>query len=473
MGIDLILAKGKEEREGESYMKIKLRNRRKAISYVVAYLVLVVAAFVADAVLAAVFMNYLGHYESLAPQFVQQVGGGSVVGTYLITPLTIQTTFGPPGRPGPTVVETVTGLIVTLVNPSPFPTEAVLLGYYSGVPVPLLDVLGELGLTSNWSNYRVMFTKARWFGNRVAVYLEPGQVVDLAIPSAFGIPAKLLACTPTGCSLLKREAGVEGHPAPAASWVIRKDKESPPPPTPRLEEVAEYFVREKYQDTVVLPPTNSGTNISMYKGSVMPFNALRGLPPTVFAGYYSTDPAFSFTAPPSVRILGSRYELPAFSESGADPAVIPQDWAKWSSGFTTTLQKNITVWMDLAPYEDDRNVPFFKIWGKSQYIYVFVAVRGHADVTWVYKVIDRVTVTVIYVDADGVEHVVNSLSATGYADNSADLATNPYAWAIPTDAVRIIIEVDYEMSGTYLLRSPPHPVRVAWYAALIPEEWLG
>jgi len=110
-------------------------------SVAVAYILLVVAAVVAEAVLVAVFAGLLSRESSAALRVVEQLSEGLVYGAYGIAPVQVEFREPFPGAPA-NYTYSVPGIHVVLVNPNPFPRGVVVLAYHSASPTYKIIDLG-------------------------------------------------------------------------------------------------------------------------------------------------------------------------------------------------------------------------------------------------------------------------------------------------------------------------------------------
>jgi len=100
----------------------------KTVSLAVAYLMLVVATFVAEAVLATTYMSTVYRSTSQLPAILESFGSGLVYGSYFVAPKAINTISR-----GVVYTTVVFELYVTVINPNPNPAEVVILGYVSNL----------------------------------------------------------------------------------------------------------------------------------------------------------------------------------------------------------------------------------------------------------------------------------------------------------------------------------------------------
>jgi hypothetical protein len=510
----------------------------RTVSFAIAYLMLLVATFVAEAVLVSVFISSVTQRTSELPSIVETFGTGVVYGAYSIAPYYKQVSLG--SNRYATVY--VRGLHIILVNPNPLPTEVVLLGYYKDAPgtYKVLDIAETFGI--EWDEGKnpppgvQLVQNPKWFPDaQRAIRLMPHTSVSFRVPSYYGTPVKLLACTPMGCTKLGSVGEMDINPTTPEPWIITVDNPSrSPPPT-----VSQTWTWEAVtiggpayvceapnlgpvppKSTIAISPCGfkvlcckpcpSGCNPTGIgggrapcseadTGSIDSYSLAAGMPPNVIAGFYTTDSKFSFRTPTTISIGSTTYKIYGLSKgpNEANPEIIDQRWIEYDR--QSCFIRKIKITAVVKPVINGDNVKFSKLWGSSTGIYVYVATRGYYTQWQWWNPIrtpyerDTVNITVYYrVGSDKPWIPLGSIEASdnNFVDNSAELRTNPTKWRIPIDASEIKIEITYTMEGPrdhvssacfqslfgyplFCGYSYDRNVRLAFYVELIPTEYLS
>ena len=450
--------------------------RTRTVSYAIAYLLLMVAAFVADAVLVVSFMGFVSGVGSALPRIVSEFSSGLVEGAYSIAPYVSGSAV-------------VTGLDITLLNPNPVPVDVVIVGYYPSAlsSYKVLDLGGLLGI--RWDGGRppgveVVDLRGQefpWFqGARKALRMMPHAYASFTLPAWFGVPAEVLACTRVGCVKLSSVGASLAGPVGSAPWVIQQ-LANPPPPGVRFSQVwtwravtyggfvapcvaevsgSKFNVSEYVACCRACPPGTRPADVKLRDagacseaaGGMVSWSVAHGLPPTVIAGYYSTDPHFKFEVPKWITVAGKPYRLYGVSPSTED--------------LTGEERQLITTWLDYTHQEclvrvveiagfftaTDRNGhdhPLSDIWPDSNKIYIYAGVKGYETSVWgtPYE-IGNATI-LIYGIKPGYEFkLIGKLTSLGeFVDNSAYLE-NPKSedWVMdPTAYIGVRVVVIYTL----------------------------
>jgi len=498
---------------------------RRSVSFVIAYFLLLIAVFLADALLVAVFVGIVEGEVSGLPVLVERFGGGVVRGAYSIAPYYAEL----PSDHGTAIVK-VTGLHVVIVNPNPAPVDVVLLAHYPQaiLTFKILDVIYSFGI--EWdggsSPEGVSVVDAAWFkafNVRKAIRMMPHTVASFTIPSYYGVPEKLLACTKMGCVRLETVGEQIGGQETGQPWIIFPETE-PPKPQVKVSQTWMFFADliGGYVDYCVAKLKVGGKIISQSCGSkiaccsecpggacqpanintgkrgsckrtsgpMLSYSLVKGFPPNVIAGYLVTDPVFTFKTPDTIRIGGFTYRLHGLdsSEVGIDEGLIPQALVEYDR--QSCFDMNITIIIHVKPYLENRVVTFEHLWRQSAAIYFYVAVKGNT----IYPPntqIDRIRISLFYIDPSGKRKPIGTIeSENGFEDNAVELARNQRSWLIePSEAKEIVVVVNYYMVGPqdsashncfkkvfgYLLHcgnTYERKVRLPFYIEIIPSEYL-
>ena len=376
----------------------------RTVGLVVAYLVLVAAAFAAEVTLVSVFTGAIAWQVLQAPRVVEGFSAGLVYGVYTIAPYYVGYVY-------------VKGLHVVLVNPNPLPTEVVLLGVYSWGLKPLLDVAEVYGVV--WDGGRPegveLVEGPRWFPDaHLALYMMPRTVVSLTIPLPYGDPGELLACTPTGCVRVQSVAASYLRQVKSSPWII--EEEPPSPREPVVLQVWEWHARTLGGPPVPCyawgPPGSymrilccivplccrdcpPGCTLSraqppwlmrsrgvcgVDRGPLESYSLASGMPPHVIAGYFTSDPSFSFETPREVVVAGYRYELYGLARSpgSTTASIIPGGWTNYEFHSCFVREVEITLYaIPYVPDEEEKQTTFRKLWKRSKWIYVYAAAKGY------------------------------------------------------------------------------------------------
>jgi len=497
----------------------------KVVSLAVAYLLLVVAVFMSEALLTTAYLSVIHRLTSNLPEVVEVVGSGLVYGSYLTGPTYYK--VWDEERRIDYYIHT-NALYITLVNPNPMPTEVVVIGHIPGFSgtEKVVDILSALGMKfiNKSEGVEMVVGAVRWFPKAYTrLYMPPHTFATFLVPTysmaGYGGPTDILACTKVGCSKLEQVGEMDLRPYAEYQWVITK-AEIPPKwhayvaiPVQwewRAETIGGPAVNCMYaypilprmtailQNAVVCcsscPP---GFNPSSYGsergvcssdyGSVASYSVVNALPPNVIAGYYVTDAGFSFITPDTVRIGPRTYRLYGLRAGGSrmtTPDLIPPKWREYTE--ISCKDRMVTIQIPIQPMVNNEKARFSDVWSGSSEIYVYVGVKGYWSVP---EERDTVEVSVEYV-MGGVRKPVNSIKVSDYTyvDNSATLASNPRSWSIPINANEIIITIKYRMQGPRGLLELPcfswpffycgmgsggrRNVRFAFYIEIIPSEFL-
>lgn len=497
--------------------------RRRTVSVAVAYLLLLVATFVADVFLSAVYIAALRRAVSPLPDVVPVFGSGVVKGAYVVGPF-YKSVYDPRFNIGYGVY--TWGLQITLLNPNPSPAEVVLISYApaSQSTEKVVDLLGTFGLewVDKSDGVELVYRSPRWFGwAKSYLYMPPHTHAVFWVPlySNEGVSSKVLACTPAGCTALDYAGGgVEpGQRLPTATWVIN-------PKSKRTEEavVASTWSYEAY--TLVgawgacvssyQPPYHMtiwgcgpyveccsscppGCHPHLFEKSYAVCRMERGdmqdywlgLPMNVVAGYFSTDSGYSFSVPSTtISVGGYSYRLYGFEAQGEFSPPLVSDWLDYDGASCKDRVINITI--TIRPSNNYGN--FSAVWPRSDRIYVYVAAKGGVVGSSRYDPITRYTVVTVqlwYIDRGSVQPVGKPLTATDPVNNSVDLQSSPDKWSIPVGAseIRVVVSIKLTTSdplkgfcfGTYLgykycgsLSGSDIGIRAGFYVELIPSEVL-
>jgi len=329
----------------------------RTVSIAVAYILLVVAAFIAEAVLVAVFTAFLSREASIVPRIVEQFSEGLVYGAYTVAPMYMEVEYPPPYGPGQQYTIVTPALHVALVNPNPFPTEVVLIMHDPGLKTTykVVDVGSEFefkwdkgappeGVEVVWVDwFKISAIGAR--GLRMA----PHTTASFAIPIyEKRWPRDLLACTRMGCTRLAGTAQEVKGVAEPSPWIIF----GPPIHPYAVVSQTWEWVAETYGGSAKLcravlryPPTKTITvaPVTLFKidcctscpegfaegnkmdgrgrcevesGSVASYSLARGFPPNIIVGYYAKDEkSFDFRVPSkTITIRTFDYKLHGFDK---------------------------------------------------------------------------------------------------------------------------------------------------------------
>ena len=504
-------------------------RRARTVSIAVAYILLLVAAFLAEAVLVAVFTAFLSREASIVPRIVEQFSEGLVYGAYTVAPMYIDIEEGSPRGPRRVYTVVVPGLHVALVNPNPFPTEVVLVMHNPGLEATykVVDVGTTFGFKWDAGSppegvevVRVDWFKISAIGAR-GLRMAPRATASFSIPIYdYGVPETLLACTRMGCTRLAGPAQEVKGVAEPSPWIILA---GPKPPFSAAVSQTWEWVAETYggsqrwcvvqwqklqlpRMTIIAtaskidccsrcpPGTSDGRKVDdrgrceVESGSVESYSLARGFPPNVVVGYYAKDEkSFDFRVPSkTITIRTYTYKLRGFDKM--EPEFISA-WLDYDHH--ECFVRNVTLTIRITavdPKGTGKPAPLNTIWSKSAVAYVYVAAKGHSSLYPVEK--DTVVVEVYALGWTGsgfTEHHVGTIVATdGFVDNALDVEN----WSIETTKyVGIKIVVRYRMEGPlYTIRcfrpapiSPVGPVcgrqtrsttRLGFYVEVIPHEFL-
>jgi len=502
----------------------------KAVSLAVAYLLLVVAVFMSEALLTTTYLSVVYKLTSNLPEIVEGVGG-VVYGSYLVGPTYYK--VRDVDRDIEYYIHT-NALYITLVNPNPTPTEVVVIGHIPEFvsTEKVVDILSALGMKfiNKSDGVEVIIGTVSWFQKAYTrLYMPPHAFATFLVPTysmaGYGGPTDVLACTKVGCTKLEQVGGMNLKPYAEYQWIITKNTEPPKPPPAyasipvQWNWVAETIGGPKIicmyrnplypyppallmtaiiHDAVMCcsscPPNfnpafyenNRGVCSSDY-GSVPSYSVANALPPNVIAGYYVTDPFFNFNTPDTIRIGSRTYRLYGLRAGGSRMTtqdLIPSKWREYTE--ISCKDRVITIEIPIQPMVRNSHAKFSDVWKGSSVIYVYVGVKGYSGIP---SEKDTVEVSVEYLIGNK-RYAVNSIKSDTftYVDNSATLASNPQSWSIPINADGAIITIKYRMQGPGGLVELPcfswpffycgsgsgsiRAVRLAFYVEIIPSEFL-
>ena len=508
----------------------------KTVSIAVAYLLLLVAVFVAEAFLTTVFISSVYKTTSSVPEIASRITAGLVYGTYDVGPYYKEVNDP---RFGESYIVYTWALYITIVNPNPSPTEVVLVSHIPSLKATrkVVDMLSTFGIEwlNKTSGVDRIIGSPKWFPEAYSyLYMPPHSVASFRMPlytqESGGYSETILACTPVGCTTLDY-AGVGVIPrVPTQTWIITNSTRLPQQggiarpqnwPYHAYSIAGPVYMCGKIMQqpiTITIPACGLSSKCcydcpsgcyEMWKesdrGACKPVDGTTqaydlDLPMNVIAAYYSAGEwygaadSYDFKIPSqTIKVGGLNYKLYGFERSGRD-ASFSAEWLKYDG--VTCIDRVITMNISITPSCMETNNVFSCVWSKSSSIFVYVAAKGYygpPDVLFS-KMTDKITVKVLY-KRGGVTNNLGSVTSsdTSIVDNSRDLSTDPRRWAVPVDASEIIISVTIELSGPPDRSLIPcffqglfgllsncgsgtgseRGLRVGFYVELIPSEYLS
>jgi len=496
--------------------------RARTVSLAVAYLMLIIATFVAEAILTTAFIGSVYMSTSYLPSVVEGFGSGVVYGAYAVGPVQY--------RVGNRVINTY-ALYISLVNPNPMPVEVVLVTYITG-QVPSEKVVDLLSIYNAEFTYRdrgveIVRNSPRWFPDaKNYLYMPPHTAASLTVPIysmvIAGTPSDILACTKMGCTKLGKIGEIRLRPSSEEPWVITSRGIGAGSNEPfnipvqwtwsARTWVGYMYVCGPRSGTITLanipfyaqccmkPPSDypyfiCGTSnkrgyCNLAEGSMPSFSTYYASPNNVIAGFYVTDTSFDFKTPEIIRIGRYTYRLYGLSmEPGVSTwYLIPGEWRDYTG--TSCLDREITITIRITPNTAKSSATFADVLPKSTGIYVYVAAKGYSSSSWIppSSETDKIDITISYKVGNTLYPLPPISSSDGYVDNSAGLASRPNNWMIDINANEIVITISYRMSGPTNMLSgacftfinecgsgsgSDRNVRLAFYIELIPSEYLS
>jgi len=475
---------------------------------------LLLSIFIAEALLVSVFVSLVSQRTSFLPHLAKICGSGLVYGAYSKAPIFVEVGQGFGEE---RYVIRVTGLHITLINPSPTTLDVVLLAHIPGLTstYKVVNLLTTYGIF-NWS-YRdegVEEIKVDWFRDRdnLGIRMPPHTSASFVVPAYQGEPTKILACTPTGCVELQRvgemEAPEQITPEP---WVISYTKKTKPQPS--IHETWRYLaytvagplyrcsigsgkmtIMYCLEAACCISCPNCMSRIKLYdvsrcqgvEDTMVAYSVVTGMPPNIVAAYISTDPNYNFKTPTTIRIGGYTYRLYGLDKEGESDFKVGVEniWTDYNP--KSCLKRVVTMTITIKPTKWIENATFEDLWPHSYKIFTYVGTKGkYISSLFELEQRDSVNVDVWYRIGNSMVDTGDVITSTDdtYVDNSEDLASKPETWIIPINAEEIVIFVTYVMEGP---RNHPESwcfsifcgdnfdrdVRLGFYVELIPSGFL-
>jgi len=420
--------------------------RSRALSHTVAYLILVIAVFIGELILASAYFAFASSVKHGLESVAYKFGVGGVDGLYYEFPYVTKYCEGIGLKK--CYYSMVEGLRISLSNTGPKTVDVVLLGVFPEAPHNrlVLDIYATMGFEwdtpdKNPPKCVEIVENPEWFPEAYfALRLKPKCQVKFTVPSPWGYPSDLFACSPMGCVRLKGVAGaeifgVEGEPKEWIIWggQVGGTVQTPPPETEiRLEQYVSYVaysesgprfkclsadnklcgeitwccekschgaVSQTYFGTcgpIFSLQISPKSRCRVSEGSIINYGSKVGAPATVVIGYYTDDNRYSaygvydsgFWFRPDKEIYLKnkygktvKYSLFPFEAVGTSASgAIPQDWFEPVNVECNNRVVEITYTLKpVNPNNPAQEIPFTQLWRNSPYIYIYVAARGDSD----------------------------------------------------------------------------------------------
>lgn len=458
------------------------RSQIRSVSTTISYLLLVIGVLAVEILLVALVLPIVTGTGGSTVLFVRDLSEHAPRGYYSIFVYNCSGRFVP-------------SLYVVITNPSNhfmnvyILADVVTRGTHSRV-IYLLEDADVFWLGQTPATFRTLE------GNNYVkvVMLQPGGTVSFIATLDSGIvPRRVLACTRGNCYTLREVSLVQKPLDIGEAWRIGQWR------------IVNGTIHQQWSWVATVltvtqqccsggtcvnisrcceqcpPGTTSSTVLNIvrqcgefYTGSLLTTSLAWGLPANVIAGFYTTDPAFSFSVPrKNVSVGGVNHTVYGFNSSALqyyDPVV--EIWRSYQ--YQECLNRTVVIYGGVFA-DPEKRYPLSTLFQNASRISVFVATRGFREPSPLRMGRfrdDTVNVTIRVVLLNGSVVHVGSLVAhptTSYTETVFHIA-HPLS-----SIAEIQVIVTYTMIGERAVCSQScgatytRHVRLAFYVELIPR----